>query len=658
MNLDFLKLSDARRWAAHPWARRALILALLLGAFLLRAAALGPMSTAMLHYDEAYNAVDSLNLLREFRLTPFLPGNFGRESGWVDWLMPFLLALGRGAFAVRVAALMTGFLTVVAAYRLGRELFPTGPGERVGIWMMGSLGALYWHVHLSHLALRANLYLLVAATATAILVRAYRGNRYVLWGVGGTLMGLLAYTYFASVAWMGYLGLILIGVVVVDRGRRRGAMLALVCALVVVLPMGLYAQAHPEQVLERSTTVSAFSFGALINNAHTWARALLRSGDPNILFNLPERPILDPILGLMAIAGLVGLVANRRWRVPGLLVGGLGVVALAPSLLSNFAPHFLRGSGLVIPLSVLLGMGGAAIASLVMGLGWAAESRVLPVVLLVSVGVVTARDFHSRWLTHPETFKVMEVPLNQSANLMAEATSPETSIYFSPFTPAHPVVILRSQDLAPRPTSGFNSHECWVVPDGEAAYMSMTVYEPSFAETLRQWADVTLLYADDTPLAPRPRYSVFHALPRPLDTGKPPAQFGDQFEVRTLAPLPADVRPGAVITLTVAVRALRPPEVAPSLFVHLYTVPTPYEGGTMVAQADSQLCTSYPAHLWRQDEQVIQRFVLPVPADAAAGPHVIGMGLYPFPDGARLPVVAPAESVHDYVALHDLTVLP
>ena len=648
---------------ASWWPQRLLIFMLLLLGALLRWTALAPMSTTMLHYDEAFNAVDALGLMRDFRLTPFLPGNFGRESGWAYWLIPFLATLGRGLVAIRFAATVAGLLAVLATYRLGRELFPSGPPQRVAIWAMGSIGVLYWHVHLSHLALRANLFVLVGTLSAALLLRAYRRERLRPWVAGGVSLGLLAYTYFASAAWGGYLGLLLLGVVAMDRRRRRGALMALGCAAVVAAPMAWYVVANTGQVLERTTTVSNVGVAALVANSKAWGRALFQVGDPNVLFNLPERPILDPLLGFLGVVGVAGLILNRRWRVQGLLILGLGVSALVPSLFSNFAPHFLRGSGFIVPLCLVLGAGGATLSSVLERFGRLAESRVLLVLLLVAAGIVTERDFHNRWLTHPETFVVMEMHINEAANLVREETEPHTFVYFSPFTLAHPVVILRGQDLAPRPIGAFNSHECWVVPDaaasgdGGAAYISLTLYEPSFADQLSRWADVSLLYEDVADPAPRPRYSVYAATPAMPESIGPVVQFGDQFEVRRLSPLPETVSPGTMLTVTMGVRALRTPEIAPSLFLHLYSIPTPYEGGTMWSQADSQLCTSYPAHLWTSEETVIQSFTLAVPAGVPEGDYVIGMGLYPFPAGARVPVVSPRENDWDYVGLQELEVV-
>lgn len=650
------------RWSPdrpHPWSVRWVVIGLLLGGVLLRWAALAPMTATMLHYDEAYNAVDALHLLADFRLTPFLPGNFGRESGWVYWLMPFLATLGRGLVAIRFAATVTGILTLAAVYRLGYELFDRRArvGGPVAPWSLAVLAVLYWHVHLSHLALRANLFVLVGTLAAALLVRAYHRNRFGAWAAGGLALGALIYTYFASAAWGFYLGLLLVGVLALDGRRRKGVLIALVCGALVAAPMVRYALLHPDQVLGRSSTVSQAGLDAILTNAHTWGRALFQRGDPNVTFNLPGRPIFGPFTGALALLALPALLLRRRWWAAGLLTGGLAIAGLMPSLASNFAPHFLRGAGLTVPLALLLGLGATL-------LGWGLQrlsgwrgAWLAPLLLIVPAGFVSYRDFHARWLEHPETFVSMEMHVNQAANLIKAAMPEDVYTYFSPFTPGHPVLIVRAQDLAPRPFGAFNSHECWVVPVSRAAYVSLTRYEPSFEATLSQWGTVTPFYVDDgLEAGAAPRYSVFDFVPDDWAGLQPAARFGDRFEVRLLNALPETSAPGAVVPVWIGVRALRTPEIAPSLFLHLYGIPSPYEGGVMWGQADSQLCTSYPAHLWRTTEMVVQRFELTVPADVTEDRVVIGMGLYPFPDGVRLPVTAPEGSVHDYVALHELRI--
>ena len=40
-----------------------------------------------------------------------------------------------------------------------------------------------------------------------------------------------------------------------------------------------------------------------------------------------------------------------------------------------------------------------------------------------------------------------------------------------------------------------------------------------------------------------------------------------------------------------------------------------------------------------------------MPSDLPVGEYVIGMGIYPFPDGPRLPVTAMADNDNGYVTL-------
>jgi len=90
--------------------------------------------------------------------------------------------------------------------------------------------------------------------------------------------------------------------------------------------------------------------------------------------------------------------------------------------------------------------------------------------------------------------------------------------------------------------------------------------------------------------------------------------------------------------------------------VHLYGIPTPYEGGPLWAQADSELCTSYPAHLWRVNEMIIQNFSLDVPTDTLSGKYTVAIGVYPFPAEPRLPVTLPHRNPLGYFVVGEVTI--
>ncbi|HEY4722999.1 MAG TPA: hypothetical protein VII92_14195, partial [Anaerolineae bacterium] len=66
-------------------------------------------------------------------------------------------------------------------------------------------------------------------------------------------------------------------------------------------------------------------------------------GDPIARYNLPGRPVFDPITGILFYFGL--LLAIKRWREPRNLFVLIWLpIGLLPSMLSDSAPSFLRAS--------------------------------------------------------------------------------------------------------------------------------------------------------------------------------------------------------------------------------------------------------------------------------------------------------------------------
>ena len=637
--------------APHRGLRRYdwLIVVVLLAGTFLRCAALGKMD-GMLHYDEAFNGVDALSLLRSPRLTPFLAGNYGRESGWCYVLTLFIATWGARPFALRLAVAFTSILTLAASYRLAKELL----GSRGATWATAALAVLYWHVHLSHLALRANLFLLVGALALAFLLRAHRKNTWPDWAFAGLGLGLLAYTYFSAYLWIGLALLALCVWFVRSPKQRGGILLALCIAFLVFMPMGLYAYAHPDQILHRAGDVQTFSPSAIWNNLVAWAGAWFKHGDENAEFNLPGRAILDPSLGVLLLVGLVSLPFAAKRRRRGVWVLGLGMASIVPSLLSDYAPHFLRAIGLTIPISLLAGAGAMALERAGRAITHRRVALLLPAALIVVAGATTYRDFNVRWLNDPNVFVLMEAHINRAINLLHASTPADMPVYFSPFTPSHPVLEFRSAELAPRHVGAFDSHYCFVVSDVPAAYVSLTMYEPDFKSALAQWADWTVLEQDQAASQGAPRYTVYQATPRLdawTDGSHESSVFADALEVRSISPISSTLSAGATIPVRLAIRALRPLDRAYSVFVHLYGDPTPYEGGVMWSQGDSQISASYHPAYWTPHETIIQQFDLPIPARIPTGQYTVAIGVYEAPNGPRLPITAPVKRQWDYIPL-------
>jgi hypothetical protein len=608
-----------------------------------------------LHKDEAENGIDALAQLENPRLVPFFPTNFGRESGWVYWITPFIWAFGASPLALRLATLLLSVLTLAAVTRLARQLL----GREGAFWTLSIAAILYWLVHLNHLAFRANLYLFLGTLTAAWLLEAHRTNRRAAWLATGAGLGLLIYSYFASGAIIAYMGLLLVAVAVLDARRRSGALWAIGISGTLMVPMILYMARHLDLVVRRPRHVVATD---LRYNLRQWLRAWLVEGDTNIQFNLPGRPILGPWLGILLAAGLIaGAAALLRSKRRGYLLAFVGwaIGTWLPSFLSDGAPHFLRASGMTVAITVVLGGGAWMIATVLRR--WIRRAPVLaglvPCVLLISPAYNAFVDFHQGWIEHPDTYFSMERHVNTGINYVRDATPADHHVYISPFKPTHAVIKYRQADLAPRPVGAFDSHQCLVIPATTTNYVSLTIFEPGLQAALSAWGKTTRLQSESR--EGLPRYTVLEIEPDPQQLAFQPdafADFGETVRVGALKALDEHPHPGDTLTITLGIQPLQVPDRLLSIFLHLYGDPTPYEGGEILGQADSQICASYPATLWKTGEMIVQTFYLKLPAQLTPATYTVAMGVYVAPDGARLPFQADTVTHPDYYALHQFSI--
>ena len=655
------------------------MLAILVVAAFLRAHDLALMLD-MTHYDEAYYGVDALSLLAQPRLTPFFPENFGRESLFMYVLTPMLGVFGGGALALRLTAFFISLLTVAAVYRLGRELV----GRGAGVWAAAVLAVLFWSVLTGHQAFRAHLYPLVAALAFAVLLHAQRKTGRGAWLLTGVLFGVLAYTYIAARAWLAVAALLyIVAFLRGTRSSRRHILLSIAAALLVATPLIMYLVSNPQAADQRSEQVAISTLEQLGENIVSWAGAWLWRGSGDVAYNLPQRPILDPPLLVLLIAVLAGWLLRWRnqsgrasarpyelqgkqkprfWKLLSMRERGWGegfflflifAASLAPAILTTDTLKPLRAVGVVVPLALAFGVGieynltpaKTRYLDVSLPLSIAMERRMggevlnrwtrfLIIALLALSAIITLRDFGA-WVRSPDLYLPMEQHLNRAINTLETDTS-ATPVYFSPFTPQHPVIRLRAGDLAPRPVSAFTSAECLRLPDApEADYFALTLFDGDLAARLAPYATVNPLHAEAAAI---PRYTIYRAEPNAALFAQPDdAAFDGRIGVRLLAQ-PTSATRGESLALTLALRAVVPLDHAYTLFAHLYGDPTPYEGGTLWAQTDMPMCISSPPQTWRTDERIIQTATLTLPADVPLNTYDLAIGIYDTLSLLRLPL--------------------
>lgn len=362
--------------------------AITLIAAMLRLWQLDQMPPGLFH-DEAFNGLDVLRVLAGWRPIYF-PGNYGREPLYLYLVAVSVAVLGRTPGAIRIVSALLGTLTVPAAYLAARELF----NRRIGLLTAAITAMTLWHVALSRVGFRAISLPLISALAIWQGALAWRTNRVHHWILAGALLGLTLYTYLAArfipialglfAAW--YLIIVRIEIETRDRDRSRRVWIGLLVALVVTVPLGVYALDHVDEMFLRAGQVSVFNpqisggdpWRLLAQQTFDTVTMFVWRGDANPRHNVPGRAVFDPVMAMIFVLGVVVCVNRFRfvsfvaWCLGGqdnspFGPGSSGVrdqrayilvliwtcVMLLPSILADLAPSFLRAIG-ALPVAFII----------------------------------------------------------------------------------------------------------------------------------------------------------------------------------------------------------------------------------------------------------------------------------------------------------------
>jgi len=310
-----------------------------------------------LHYDEAANGILAGEIARGTRTPVFIPSYTGKEVLFFYWAGLWMRLLGVTPLALRLSAATAGLATVAATVWAVRELLhgaaalpfhPDGAaalpfhlnGQRGANWVALLTGAFlatsFWHLILSRYGFRAVAQPLLQALTVASLWRGLRlsspplppklGGKGRGEGVGkgglpwlllaGLLCGLSAYTYLAARAFPIPLAAALLTLILADRGHRRARLgqvaIFVAVAALTLTPLAHYWLTHPGSFLTRTQQVAAASWAAAWDGIRACLGMFFLRGDPYIRFNLPHRPLFDPITAILFLLGLIALILNVK----------------------------------------------------------------------------------------------------------------------------------------------------------------------------------------------------------------------------------------------------------------------------------------------------------------------------------------------------------
>lgn len=411
--------------------------------------------------DEVVETVDALKI-QQVGPQIFLTTNYGREPLFTHLLALAFYIWEPQALVLRSIGALAGVLAVIAAYFLVKEMFKgVAPGQARWLAALTALGyaTAYWQIHLTRMGLRHTLLPLMMTLTFYFLWRGFNSTSRAAFIIAGLMLGGSLYTYPAARFIPVLIGLFLFleGIVrwleghhsrALWRSHWQNLLLMAVIALLVFGPLGYYFLfTAPQQFVNRASRISILNqtlnqgspLGALANSIIGNLQGLAIHGDEYGNYNLPGRPIFDPLLALAFVVGLV--LALKRFRDPPYLLTALWwFVMLVPAfLVSDWVPTFKRAVAMAPGIYIL-----PAIA-------WVTFSRNLfqwravknyrrqrlawgvvilaPLIVFTLVGLKTYRDYFLIWgPSDPQYFA--KVTYQKIAEQMArEGTSDEVWIF-------------------------------------------------------------------------------------------------------------------------------------------------------------------------------------------------------------------------------------
>ena len=371
---------------------------------------------AGLHFDEAFNGLDSLALLHlplnEWPI--FFEGNSGRESLFV-WLSGVAhVLLGPSIWTARCVAALSGTLLTPALAWLGWQTAPmlgVRRRQQFSLWCATVILALLWSQIFSRFGVRAILFVVVQTLLWAALWRAWQRPPPAVgaWLIAGFLAGLSLYTYLPA----RLLPLVLLPLLAsaafahIQRLKQHlpGIACGLSVALLVIAPLAVYFLQNQFAFSNRTEQVAVLESRAVLSNLSAALRMFVSSGDLSSHNNLSARPALDPLLALPFLIG-VGLTLFRFWKLGRIfLIAGMST-QLLPTVLSTNAPNFLRSIGVLPFIALFTALGAEFIVRFLERLrsGASRPAQAMVWAVFAASVVLTNWIYFGVWASTPELF--------------------------------------------------------------------------------------------------------------------------------------------------------------------------------------------------------------------------------------------------------------
>ncbi len=286
----------------------------------------------------------------------------GREGLYPALVGASTALTGTGLIGYRVVSVFAGMLLLAVVYTLTRRLF----GPLAALAALALLVVGFFPAQLSRSVIPETLLPLLSAGALlaavqALSVQRRRGERApnsITFAALGVVLGLGVYIHPLHVGTILTVMLFIAYVVVTRQPVSRNALgftsFGILVLIIIIMPYIIASLRQPE-LAATARLFEGFETSVFASILRGLGGIVFR-GDVDPTHNLPARPLLDLVSGLIVALGLVA--ALRYWRQPRFTLLLIAIaIGLPLALLSPASPDFARFAPLLPLFAVLFGAG-------------------------------------------------------------------------------------------------------------------------------------------------------------------------------------------------------------------------------------------------------------------------------------------------------------